>query len=109
MMSPVVECDGFIIEENMVTEELWLNTGDVMVRLPASVITAIRGLSANQVPHLRRARKEVFSERSRKGWVTRRSDREDRLVLEQMATGLDVVGECAAGESGSVHIEVKRC
>ena len=56
-----------------------------MVRLPGSVIEAIRGLSAKQVPHLRRARREVFSERSRKGWVTRRSEREDRLVLEEAA------------------------
>jgi hypothetical protein len=85
MMSPVVECEAFRIEENVVTEELWLVTGDCMVRLPGSVITAIRGLSAKQVPHLRKARKEVFSERSRKGWVTRRSDREDRLVLEEAA------------------------
>jgi hypothetical protein len=84
-MSPVVECEAFRIEENVVTEELWLNTGDVMVRLPWAVIKAIRELSARQVPHLRRARKEVFSERSRKGWVTRRSDREDRLVLEDAA------------------------
>ena len=83
MMSPVVECEAFRIEENVVTEELWLNTGDCMVRLPGSVIEAIRGLSAKQVPHLRKARKEVFSERSRKGWVTRRSEREDRLVLEE--------------------------
>jgi hypothetical protein len=82
-MSPVVECEAFRIEENVVTEELWLSTGDCMVRLPGSVISAIRGLSSKQVPHLRKARKEVFSERSRKGWVTRRSEREDRLVLEE--------------------------
>ncbi len=87
MMSPVVECEGFRIEENVVTEELWLSTGDCMVRLPGSVITAIRGLSPRQVPHLRKARKEVFSERSRKGWVTRRSEREDRLVLETAEPG----------------------
>ena len=82
IMSPVVESEAFRIEENVVTEELWLVTGDCMVRLPASVITAIRGLRPKQVPHLRKARKEVFSERSRKGWATRRSEREDRLVLE---------------------------
>jgi len=93
MMSPVVESEAFRIEENVVTEELWLVTGDCMVRLPGSVITAIRGLSAKQVPHLRKARKEVFSERSRRGWLTRRSEREDRLVLEDDGTLADALKE----------------
>jgi hypothetical protein len=93
IMATVAMTESWVIEENVITEELVLRVrgenagyearnGECAVHLSASVISAIRGLSAKQVPHLRKARKEVFSERSRKGWVTRRSEREDRLVLE---------------------------
>jgi hypothetical protein len=92
-MATVAMTESWVLEEDMVAEELRLTVrgdnadyearnGECVVCLPPSVIAAIRGLSARQVPHLRKARKEVFSERSRKGWVTRRSEREDRLVLE---------------------------
>ena len=105
IMATVAMTESWVIEENMVTEELVLRVrgenadyearnGECAVHLPASVITAIRGLSAKQVPHLRKARKEVFSERSRRGWLTRRSEREDRLVLvgEDDPVGTAVVG-----------------
>jgi hypothetical protein len=93
-MATVAMTESWVIEEDMVAEELRLTVrgenadyearnGECVVCLPPSVIAAIRGLSAKQVPYLRKARKEVFSERSRKGWVTRRSEREDRLVLEE--------------------------
>ena len=94
IMATVAMSEGWVIEEELVTEELHLTlrgenadyaarNGECVVCLPPSVIEAIRGLKPKQVPHLRKARKEVFSERARKGWVTRRSERDDRLVLEQ--------------------------
>ena len=88
MTNIVVLGKDWAIVEDVVDDSLWLdidlpdavftaNQDGVEIRLPAVVLDAIRGLKPKQVPHLRRARKEVFSERSKKGWVTRRS--EDRL------------------------------
>jgi hypothetical protein len=114
IMSTVAMTESWVIEEDMVAEELRLTVrgenadyearnGECVVCLPPSVIEAIRGLSAKQVPHLRRARKEVFSERSRKGWVTRRGEREDRLVLEEPVGTAELLRmDEPIGESGFV-------
>jgi hypothetical protein len=86
MMATIESGPEWCLEENMVMDEIWLKVrtgtaqfvaynGGCDVLLPPDLIDAIRAMSPRHIPHLRQQRAAIFSERSRKGWQTRRNER----------------------------------
>lgn len=85
MMNTLESGDGWSIEEDMLRDVVRLVVyGEkalfratelgCTVLLPAAAIDALRAMQPRFLPHLREQRAAIFSERSKKGWQTRRNE-----------------------------------
>jgi hypothetical protein len=105
VMSTIASGNGWCLQENMIEETMYLRVeashGDYMVNcvycdlmIPQAAIDAIRAARPRQIPHLRLHRQQINSERSRKGWQTRKREREAQI-------GADVAAMMAAAKGAA--------